>query len=98
VELAGPAGKPVFNLRGEGRRFPVDERCVILTDGFYEFTAPEDPKAKKKQRWLFTGPRHEWFGIAGISRTDPTMDEAFTMLTCPPGPDVEPYHIRQWCC
>ena len=91
----GPSGKPVFNFRGEGRRFAPEERCVILADGFYEFTAPEDPKAKKKRRWLFTWPEHDWFGIAGICRTDPTVGEAFTMLTCEPGADVAPYHNRQ---
>jgi putative SOS response-associated peptidase YedK len=91
----GPTGKPVFNFRGEGRRFAPAERCVVLTDGFYEFTAPADPKAKKKDRWLFTWPDHDWFGIAGICRTDPKVGEAFTMLTCPPGPDVAHYHDRQ---
>jgi len=95
----GPGGKPVFNFRGEGRRFAPDERCVILSDGFYEFTAPADPKAKRKERWLFTwpgeNPDHSWFGIAGIVRADPHVGEAFTMLTCPPGADVVPYHNRQ---
>jgi putative SOS response-associated peptidase YedK len=91
----GPTGKPVFNFRGEGRRFDPAERCVVLTDGFYEFTAPEDPKAKKKDRWLFTWPGHEWFGIAGLYRTDPKVGEAWTMLTCEPGPDIAPYHNRQ---
>ena len=91
----GPRGAPVFNFRGEGRRFDPADRCVILTDGFYEFTAPEDPKAKKKRRWLFTWPEHDWFGIAGICRTDPTVGEAFTMLTCEPGADDAPYHNRQ---
>ena len=91
----GPSGKPVFNYRGEGRRFDPAERCVVLADGFYEFTAPADPKAKRKDRWLFTWPDHEWFGIAGIVRSDPSVGEAFTLLTCPPGPDVAPYHNRQ---
>ena len=91
----GPTGKPVFNFRGEGRRFPGPERCVILADGFYEFTTPEYPKAKKKDRWLFTWPGHPWFGVAGIVHTDPRVGEAFTMLTAPPGPDVAPYHDRQ---
>ena len=94
-----PTGKPVFNFRGEDRRFPPAERCVILTDGFYEFTAPAEipgaPKAKKKDRWLFTWPGHEWFGIAGIWRADAKVGEAWTMLTCEPGPDVAPYHNRQ---
>ena len=91
----GPTGKPVFNFRGEGRRFAPAERCVILTDGFSEFTAPEDAKARKKDRWLFTWPEHEWFGIAGIWRTDAKVGDAFTMLTCEPGPDIAPYHNRQ---
>lgn len=90
-----PTGKPVFNFRGEGRRFAPAERCVVLTDGFYEFTAPEDPKAKRKDRWLFTWPGHEWFGIAGVVHSDPKVGEAFTLLTCEPGPDIEPYHNRQ---
>ena len=90
-----PNGKPVFNFRGEDRRFDPAERCVILTDAFYEFTAPEDPKAKKKDRWLFTWPGHEWFGIAGIWRADAKVGEAFTMLTLPPGPDIAPFHDRQ---
>ena len=91
----GRSGKPVFNYRGEGRRFDPAERCVILADGFYEFTAPDDPGQKRKNRWLFTWPEHEWFGIAGIYRHDPQVGEAFTLLTCEPGPDVAPYHNRQ---
>jgi putative SOS response-associated peptidase YedK len=91
----GAGGKPVFNFRGEGRRFAPPERCVILTDGFYEYTAPVEPGAKKKQRWLFTLTGQAWFGLAGIVRQDPKVGEAFTMLTCPPGPDVAPYHNRQ---
>jgi putative SOS response-associated peptidase YedK len=90
-----PNGKPVFNFRGEGRRFPPGERCVVVADAFYEFTAPEDPKAKKKDRWRFTWEGHEWFGIAGIYRNDANVGEAWTMLTCDPGPDVAPYHNRQ---
>jgi putative SOS response-associated peptidase YedK len=90
-----PTGKPVFNFRGEDRRFAPAERCVVLADGFYEFTPPDDPKAKKKDRWLFTWPGNEWFGIAGICRTDRKVGEAFSLLTCPPGPDLVPYHDRQ---
>lgn len=91
----GPTGKPVFNFRGEGRRLAPEERCVALADGFYEFTAPEVSGAKRKDRWLFTWPGHDWFGIAGIFRADAAVGEAFTLLTCPPGPDVAPYHNRQ---
>jgi putative SOS response-associated peptidase YedK len=89
----GPGGKPVYNFRSEGRRFPSG-RCLIVADGFYEFTANTDPKAKRKHKWLFTKPGEDWFGIAGLVR--PHGDgEAFTMLTTEPGPDVAPYHSRQ---
>lgn len=90
----GTNGKPVFNFRGEGRRFAPEDRCVVVADGFYEFTAPAEPK-RRKDKWLFTWPGHDWFGIAAILRSDPQLGEAFTMLTCQPGPDVAPYHNRQ---
>lgn len=94
----GPTGKPVYNFRSEGRTFG-DNRCLIIADGFYEFTEPEAvegaPKKKLKDKWLFTLKDHDWFCIAGICRTDPKVGEAFTMLTTEPGPDVAPYHDRQ---
>src|SRR6476469_726446 len=43
----GPGGKPVYNFRSEGREFRSG-RCLIVADGFYEFTAPGDPKQKRK--------------------------------------------------
>jgi putative SOS response-associated peptidase YedK len=89
----GPGGKPVYNFRSEGRDLPRG-RCLILADGFYEFTAHEDPKSKRKHKWLFTLKDAPWFGIAGFWRDDPNVGEAFTMLTCEPGPDVAPYHSR----
>ena len=91
----GPTGKPLFNYRSDGRRFPPEGRCVALADAFYEFTAPADPKAPRKDRWRFTWKGHDWFGIAAIIRADARVGEAFTLLTCPPGPDVAPYHNRQ---
>lgn len=91
----GAHGKPVFNFRGEGRRFAPSERCVVIADGFYEYTAPAGTGKKTKDRWLFTWPGHAWFGIAGIVRNDPAVGPAFTLLTCQPGPDIAPYHARQ---
>ena len=38
-----PGGKPVFNMRSDGREFGKD-RCLVVADAFYEFTAPADPK------------------------------------------------------
>ena len=89
----GPGGKPVYNFRSEGREFPGG-RCLILSDGFFEFTPHTDPKSKRKHKWLFTVRGEEWFAIAGIFRTDRDVGEAFTMLTSEPGPDVAPYHHR----
>src|SRR4051812_26932873 len=89
----GPGGKPVYNFRSEGRDLPRG-RCVILADGFYEFTAHSDPGSKRKHKWLFTLKDAPWFGIAGLWRTDAAAGEAFTMLTCEPSPDVAPYHDR----
>jgi len=90
----GPGGKPVYNFRSEGREF-TSGRCLILADGFYEFTKPDDPKQKRQNKWLFTMRDHRWFCIAGIWRSHPEIGEAFTMLTMEPGEDVAPYHSRQ---
>jgi putative SOS response-associated peptidase YedK len=90
----GPGGKPVYNFRSEGREF-TSGRCLILADGFYEFTAHSDPKSKRKHKWLFTLKDEPWFCIAGLWRSSPEVGEAWTMLTAPPGPDVAPYHNRQ---
>jgi putative SOS response-associated peptidase YedK len=87
-----PGGKPVFNMRSDGREFSRD-RCLVLADSFFEFTAPADPKQKRKDCWRFQPPGE--FAIAGITRQDPQVGEAFTLLTVPPGPDIAPYHNRQ---
>lgn len=93
----GPGGKPVYNFRSEGRRFAT-ERCLIPADGFYEYTDPEPPAPKraKKVRWLFTVTARPWFCIAGLWRAGSAQgQDAFTMLTTAPGPDIAPYHDRQ---
>lgn len=89
----GAKGKPVYNFRAEGRAFE-SHRCLILADGFYEFTDPEAPTQKRLDKWLFTMADHRWFCIAGIWRESP-LGEAFTMLTLDAGEDVAPYHHRQ---
>ncbi len=90
----GPSGKPVYNFRSEGRAFTAN-RCLILCDGFYEFTDPAIPKQKRLDKWLFTLKGHRWFCIAGIWRPSAQGDEAFTMLTMDAGDDIAPYHHRQ---
>ena len=98
----GPNGKPVYNFRSEGREFANNAsggRCLIVADGFYEFTTPTAepgaPKPKRKDKWLFTKKDEDWFCIAGIWRASPVVGEAFTMLTTEPGPDIASYHSRQ---
>jgi putative SOS response-associated peptidase YedK len=88
--------KPVFNFRSEKRDFSKSTRCLIPASHFFEFTAPADPRQKRKDKWRFALPDADWFCIAGIVRKD-AIDGApcFAMLTTQPGPDVAPYHDRQ---
>lgn len=90
----GPNKRPVYNFRSEGREFNSN-RCLIVADGFYEFTDPKDPKKKRKDKWLFTRTDQPIFCIAGLWRRTSEVGEAFTMLTMAPGPDIAPYHDRQ---
>ena len=89
-----PGGKPVFNMRSDGREFGRD-RVLVIADAFFEFTAPEDPKQKRKDCWAFRPANGEPFAIAGVLRNDAQVGEAFTLLTVPPGSDIQPYHNRQ---
>jgi len=77
-----PSGKPVYNFRSDGRAFG-DNRCLILTDGFYEFTDPEPVagarKSKLKDKWLFTLKDHDWFCI------DPATPAAEVLRPLPTG-------------
>lgn len=90
----GPGGRPVYNFRSDNREF-TSGRCLVLADGFYEFTTPTDPKQNRKDRWLFSLPDQGILGIAALLRDAPGHGEAFTLLTTIPGPDVQPYHNRQ---
>ena len=89
-----PTRKPVFNMRSDGREFARD-RCLVIADGFYEFTSAADPKQKRKHCWLFRPAAGNEFAIAGLLRDNPEVGEAFTLLTTPPGPEVGAYHNRQ---
>jgi len=90
----GTSKKPVYNFRSEGREF-ASNRAIILADAFFEFTTPEDPKKKRKDKWMFRKVGEPLFAIAGIWRATEEVGEAFTMLTMEPGPDIAPYHDRQ---
>jgi len=90
----GQNRRPVYNFRSEGREF-TSNRCLIVADGFYEFTDPVEKGKKRKDKWLFTKRNEPVFCIAGIWRETKDVGEAFTMLTMKPGPDIAPYHDRQ---
>ena len=89
----GTHGKPVFNLRSEGRTFT--RRCLAIADGFYEFTPPDDPKARRKNKWLFSPVDGGVIGIAAVTQTHPEVGEAFSLLTAEPSPEVAVIHNRQ---
>jgi putative SOS response-associated peptidase YedK len=90
----GQNKRPVYNFRSEGREF-TSNRCLIVADGFYEFTDPTEKGKKRKDKWLFTRKDQPIFCIAGIWRETKDVGEAFTTLTMEPGPDIAPYHDRQ---
>lgn len=69
-------------------------RCLVPTDGFYEWTGEKG----KKTKWRFTAFGAKVFCIAGLWDRAETADgvvESFTMLTSAPGPDMAPFHDRQ---
>lgn len=90
----GQNKRPVYNFRSD-RRGLTSNRCLIVADGFYEFTDATEKAKKRKDKWLFTKRGEPIFCIAGIWRETKDVGEAFTMLTMEPGPDIAPYHERQ---
>lgn len=90
----GQNKRPVYNFRSDGREFNSN-RCLIIADGFYEFTDPGEKGKKRKDKWLFTKKDEPIFCVAGIWRDTDDVGQAFTMLTTEPGPDIAPYHDRQ---
>lgn len=94
----GNGGRPVYNYRADDRDLRAG-RCLVPVDAFFEFTAPENG-SRRKTRWAFSDAVEPWFALgglwrAGVSLGDGAIGEAFTLLTCPPGPDLAPYHARQ---
>jgi putative SOS response-associated peptidase YedK len=57
--------------------------------------AGKQTRKKQKAKWELRMKGVDWFGIAGLWRTDAKVGEAWTMLTAEPGPDIAPYHDRQ---
>lgn len=88
-----PKAPPVFNFKSDGRSFADSRRCVIVLSGFFEFTGATYPKTKHR----FALKETQVMGIAGLWSEDKAGALSFTMLTCPPGPDMAPVHDRQVC-
>ena len=72
---------------------PVEQAGT--SDLFGSIVAVKPARKQPKAKWEFSMPGFDWFAIAGLWRTDPTVGEAWTMLTTEPGPDIAPYHDRQ---
>ena len=63
----GAGGKPVYNFRSDGREFPAG-RCLIVADGFYEFTAPPTPSRSARTAGCSRLRTAAMLGIAGLVR------------------------------
>jgi putative SOS response-associated peptidase YedK len=69
-------------------------RCLVPATHFFEWTGPKGAK----EMWRFSKVDSEIFCFAGLWDRADTADgpiESFTILTCAPGVDCEPYHNRQ---
>ena len=103
VPTMGPAvwgypPKTVFNARGETAfdkpTFAGSEPCVFIMDGWYEWTADEDPAPgdRRKQPW-FTHAGGEPIFIAGLCKAVDGVVHA-TMVTTAATPELEWLHHR----
>ena len=89
-----PGGKPVFNMRSDGREF--SQATAAWCWPMASTSSRRRPTRSRSARTAgcFRPPQGD-FAIAGLVRNDPDVGEAFTLLTVPPGPDIAPYHNRQ---
>lgn len=72
-------------------------RCLIVADGWYEWSGPRPDQPKRKQPWLFSVRRAEPMMFAGIWDLCLTTDgevESFTVITQPAGSPLNIYHDR----
>src|SRR5690606_30645533 len=74
----------------------VNNRCLVLADGFYEWQWL-DEKGKQKQKYELTLPNHEAFAFAGLwsEWTDKTTGElryTYTILTTEANPLMSRIH------
>lgn len=73
-------------------------RCLVVADGWYEWSGPREGEEKKKQPWLFMPRNGEPIMFAGIwdrcDTTDQGPVESFTIVTQPAGSPLNGYHDR----
>jgi len=85
-------GRPWHNVRAEGRVVPVEERCLVVADGYY-ITVKEGPD---RGRWLVTWPDEPHMCLAGVwQRQRRDWPASYAIITCAPGPDLLSYEDRQ---
>lgn len=60
----------MYNFRSEGREFNSN-RCLIIADGFYEFTGTEGPQEETEGQMALHQKDEPIFCIAGIWREMP---------------------------
>ncbi len=84
----GAASTPMYREAFKRRR------CLVPASSFYEWTGPKGHKTM----WRFSVADQPLFCFAGLWDHAETADgpvESFTLMTCAPGPDMQPYHDRQ---
>ena len=89
-----PGGKPVFNMRSDGREFGRD-RCLVMADGFYEFTITRRSQAEAQGLLAFPpgrrrAVRHRRRGAERCER-----GRGVHLAHCSARADIAPYHNRQ---
>ncbi len=73
-------------------------RCLVVADGWYEWSGPREGDEKRKQPWLFKPRDGEPIMLAGIwdrcDTTDQGPVESFAIVTQPAGAPLNGYHDR----
>ncbi len=83
--------KPIINARSESLtekktfRPHLENRCIVPATGYFEWRKVNGAKHKNRIR----PTDQKAFGMAGLVR-----DDRFTIITCPPSPDIAHIHNR----
>ncbi len=99
------SGRPLINARAETlaekpafKRLLSRKRCLIPSDGFYEWSNKKN-SAGKQDMYFFTIGDRELYAYAGLFDDwyDPTTNEVLrstALITCAPNPLIETIHDR----